>query len=164
MATKNKKPKNKIFVFLHNIRSAHNVGSIFRTSDALGVDEIYISGYTPSPKDRFGRWRPDIAKVALGAEINLMWRQVKNPKKLLSNLKNKGVKIVALEQSPESVDYKKLKISGDTVFIVGNEVGGVDSSLLSLSDFIVEIPMRGQKESLNVSVAFGVAMFRILNQ
>lgn len=74
------------------------------------------------------------------------------------------MKVVALEQSPESVDYKKLKISGDTVFIVGNEVGGVDSDLLSLSDFIVEIPMRGQKESLNVSVAFGVAMFRILNQ
>jgi len=149
---------------LHNIRSVYNVGSIFRTADAIGVGTIYISGYTPAPKDRFGRWRNDVSKVALGAEKNVPWRQIKNPKKLLDELKKSGAKIIALEQAANSVDYKKVKISGDTVFIVGNEVDGVEKNILSFCDMVAEIPMQGKKESLNVSVAFGVAMFRILNK
>ncbi len=158
------KTKKQIYVLLHDIRSVHNVGSIFRTCDALGVDMIYISGYTPAPRDRFGRARADVAKVSLGAEKNVAWEQIKNPKKLLGNLKKSGTKIVALEQAENSVDYKKVKITGDTIFIVGNEVSGVEKNILSLCDTVAEIPMAGKKESLNVSVAFGVAMFRILNQ
>lgn len=157
------KKKKEISVLLHNIRSVHNVGSIFRTCDALGVDTIYISGYTPAPNDRFGRARQDVAKVALGAEKNISWKQIKAPKKLLGELKKIGTKIVALEQAENSIDYKKVKISGDTIFIVGNEVSGVEKNILSLCDIVAEIPMCGKKESLNVSVAFGVAMFRILN-
>ena len=158
------KTKKQISVLLHNIRSVHNVGSIFRTADALGVDTIYISGYTPTPTDRFGRARADVAKVALGAEKNVAWQQIKNPKKFLTEMKKGGTKIIALEQAANSVDYKKVKITGDTIFIVGNEVDGVEKNILSLADTIAEIPMRGKKESLNVSVAFGVALFRILNQ
>ena len=153
----------QIFVLLHNIRSVHNVGSIFRTCDALGVDTVYISGYTPKPLDRFGRARSDVAKVALGAEKNVKWEEIKNPKKLLAEMKKICVKIIALEQAENSVDYKKVKITGDTIFIFGNEVDGVEKNILSLADTVAEIPMRGKKESLNVSVAFGVAMFRMLN-
>ena len=158
------KKKKKISVLLHNIRSVHNVGSIFRTCDALGVDAIYISGYTPAPNDRFGRARADVAKVALGAEKNMKWEQIKSSKKFLTEMKKTGTKIIALEQAENSVDYKKVKITGNTIFIVGNEVNGVEKNILLLADVVAEIPMRGKKESLNVSVAFGVAMFRILNQ
>ena len=158
------KKKKAISVLLHNIRSVHNVGSIFRTCDTLDIGMIYISGYTPRPIDRFGRARGDIAKVALGAEKNVAWKQIKNPKKLLAELKEKRTKIIALEQAENSVDYKKVKTTGDTIFVVGNEVDGIPENILSLADAIAEIPMRGIKESLNVSVAFGVALFRILNQ
>lgn len=158
------KKKKEVSVLLHNIRSVHNVGSIFRTTDALGVNTVYLSGYTPAPKDRFGRWRGDVAKVALGAEKNVVWKQIKSPKKLLNEFKKKGTKIIALEQSKNSVDYKKVKITGDTIFIFGNEVTGVEKNILSLCDTVAEIPMAGKKESLNVSVAFGVAMFRILKK
>jgi tRNA G18 (ribose-2'-O)-methylase SpoU len=157
------KKKNEISVLLHNIRSSYNVGSIFRTCDAIGVDRIYISGYTPTPKDRFGLARKDVAKVALGAEKNIAWQEIKNPKKLLTGLKEKGVKIIALEQAENSVDYKKVKITSDTIFIVGNEVDGVEKNILALAEIVAEIPMSGKKESLNVSVAFGVAMFRMLD-
>ena len=157
------KKKKEIYVLLHDIRSVHNVGSIFRTCDALGVSQIYISGITPTPKDRFGRARSDVAKVALGAEKNVKWEQIKNPKKLLAQLKEKGTQVVALEQAENSIDYKKVKTTHDTIFIIGNEVDGVPKNILSLCDIIAEIPMRGKKESLNVSVAFGVAMFRMLD-
>ncbi len=157
------KTKKQISVLLHNIRSTHNVGSIFRTADALGIGTIYISGYTPAPKDRFGWWRKDVAKVALGAEKNVVWQEIKNPKKLLVDLKKQKTQIVALEQTENSIDYKKAKISDKVIFVVGNEVNGIEKNILSLADTIAEIPMQGKKESLNVSVAFGVAMFRILN-
>ena len=159
-----KKPQSgEIAVLLHNIRSTHNVGSIFRTSDALGVSKIYLSGYTPTPLDKFGKPRRDIAKVALGAEKNIEWEYVENPDGLVRKLKVKKFQVVALEQSKNSVDYKKVKIGYPVLFVVGNEVEGIDPKILSLSDIVAEIPMVGKKESLNVSVAFGVALFRILN-
>lgn len=154
--------KGEIAVLLHNIRSTHNVGSIFRTADAIGVKKIYLSGYTPTPLDRFNRPRKDIAKVALSAEKNIAWEYVLNEKKLIKELKNNKYQIVALEQSNKSVDYKKVKINSDVLFIVGNEVEGINKDLISLSDVVAEIPMNGKKESLNVSVAFGIALFRIL--
>lgn len=154
--------KKKVFVLLHNIRSTHNVGSIFRTCDALGVEKIYLSGYSPTPLDKFGRPRKDVAKVALGAEKNIEWQYVKNPKKILSDLKKERFQIIALEQSKKSVDYKKVKVKYPVLFLVGNEVDGISENILKLCDMVAEIPMRGKKESLNVSVAFGVGLFRML--
>lgn len=157
-----KQSKKEISVLLHNIRSTHNVGSIFRTADALGVTKIYLSGYTPTPVDKFGRNRKDIAKVALGAEKSLDWEYLGSSEKTIKDLKKTGVMVVGIEQAKDSVDYKKIKINQPSLFVVGNEVDGVEKNILKLCDVVAEIPMMGEKESLNVSVAFGVALFRIL--
>ena len=158
-----KQANKQIYVLLHNIRSTHNVGSVFRTADALGVTRIYISGYTPTPIDKFNRSRKDIAKVSLGAEKTIAWESVLNPEKIIKDLKKKKFQIIGLEQTKNSVDYKKVKVKSLILFVVGNEVDGIKPKILSLCDVVAEIPMRGKKESLNVSVAFGVALFRILN-
>lgn len=158
-----KKSSREVAVLLHDIRSTYNVGSIFRTADALGVTKIYLSGYTPTPVDKYGRNRKDISKVSLGAEKSVAWEYEKDPKKIIKKLKKSGFKIIAIEQDDASIDYKKIKINYPTLFIVGNEVTGVGKSILKFCDFVVEIPMRGEKESLNVSVAFGVAVSRMLN-
>lgn len=155
--------KQQISVVLHDIRSSHNVGSMFRTADALGVDKIYLSGYTPAPKDKFERVNAEIAKVALGAEQTIPWESTKDVSVLIEKLKSEKNTIVAIEQHADAQDYKEFKVKGSTVFIFGNEVEGVSEDVLSQCDDFVEIPMRGKKESLNVSVAFGVALARILN-
>ncbi len=158
-----KEVKNTICVLLHNIRSTHNVGSIFRTSDALGVNKIYLSGYTPTLLDRFDRPRKDVAKVALGAEKTIEWEYIKDPKQIIQKLKKDSFQIIGLEQSEKSVDYKKIKVKYPMLFVVGNEVDGMESDIIDMCDVVAEIPMMGDKESLNVSVAFGVGLFRILN-
>jgi 23S rRNA (guanosine2251-2'-O)-methyltransferase len=158
-----KKPKSKICVVLDNIRSKQNVGSIFRTSDALGVVKIYLCGTTPCPLDRFGREVGEISKTALGAEKTISWEYTKTTNGAIKKLKKDGYIIIAIEQSKNSIDYKKIKIKIDTAFVLGNEVEGVAKSTLALCDTVAEIPMKGGKESLNVSVAFGVALFRMLN-
>jgi tRNA G18 (ribose-2'-O)-methylase SpoU len=158
-----KKKHREVVVLLHDIRSTHNVGSIFRTSDALGVNKIYLSGYTPTPLDKYGRPRKDIAKVALGAEKTISSEYEGDPKKIIKKLKNDGFQIIGIEQTDNSVDYKKVKITDKVLFVVGNEVLGVDKKILDFCDVVAEIPMQGEKESLNVSVAYGVALFRILN-
>ena len=154
--------KKNVAVLIHDIRSTHNVGSIFRTSDAVGVGKIYISGYSPSPLDKYNRPRKDIAKVALGAEKTIPWEYMSEPYSIIKKLKKDGFEIVGLEQSEKSIDYKKYKFTKPILFIVGNEVTGIDKKILSLCDKIIEIPMLGDKESLNVSVAFGVSLFRIV--
>ncbi|OGD67133.1 hypothetical protein A2442_01920 [Candidatus Campbellbacteria bacterium RIFOXYC2_FULL_35_25] len=153
----------EIFLILHNIRSVYNVGAIFRTADACGVSKIFLTGYTPSPTDRFGRARKDISKSALGAEKNIPWEHLPKVSELLRELKEQKIQIVAVEQSKDSIDYKKLKINKSTAFIFGNEVDGVDKSILGDVDKIIEISMLGKKESLNVSVSAGVVLFRVLN-
>ncbi len=149
-------------ILLHNIRSTHNVGSLFRTSDAAGVSHIYISGYSPTPLDQFNRKRKDIAKVSLGAEDSVVWTKVGNVKNLIAELKIEGFSVIAIEQSDNSLDYKKVKIGDKVLIVVGNEVKGMSKDLLKLADVVAEIPMRGEKESLNVSVAFGIALFQLL--
>ncbi len=149
-------------LILHNIRSVHNVGSIFRTADAAGVSKIILSGYTPSPLDRFGRARKDFVKVSLGAEASVPWEVAEDITLALEQLKKDSCKIVALEQSPNSTPLFDYKPEGNIALIVGNEVDGVEPALLKIADTIVEIPMRGQKESLNVSVATGVALFALV--
>jgi tRNA G18 (ribose-2'-O)-methylase SpoU len=144
----------KFQVILHNIRSAYNVGSIFRTADAVGIEKIYLTGYTPNPdKDK------KIEKTALGAENYVLWQSYKNLNYLLKKLKKEGFKIVALEQSKKSIPYYKFKPQFDIVLILGNEVRGLNRKTLEKCDFILEIPMFGKKESLNVSVAFGIVAY-----
>lgn len=157
------KTKREVVVLVHDIRSTHNVGSIFRTSDAVGVSRIMLSGFSPTPKDKFGRSRKDIAKVALGAEQTIPWEYVESPVGLIKKMKKEGFEVVGLEQSEKSIDYKKFKSKKPILFIVGSEVEGMSKEIQKLCDVLVEIPMLGNKESLNVSVAFGVSIYRILN-
>jgi len=152
---------HRLCLALHNIRSCHNVGSIFRTADAAGVSKIYLCGETPSPIDRFGRNRKDIAKVSLGAEKTVEWEYVKDIQELLSIMKKEKYRVLALELDQKAVDYRKAKAGKKTLLIVGNEVKGLPKEILRECDQILEIPMRGTKESLNVAVAAGVALFSL---
>lgn len=154
----------KTALLLHNIRSAHNVGSIFRTADSAGVSQLYLSGYTPVPVDRFGRAQKDIAKTALGAELSVGWEYHKNPSSILKHLKNEGWAIVGVEQDSRSQDYRTFTLERPTLFIMGNEVNGISKSLRDKCDILLEIPMRGKKESLNVSVAAGIILFSALGE
>lgn len=152
-------------VIAHNIRSAHNIGSIFRTSDGAGVERIFLTGYTPTPATEqtvyLTRSHKDLAKTALGAEKSIPWEQSEDIGSVLVRLKSEGYELVALEQSERSVDYREYRPKGKVALIVGNEVEGVDAESMEQADVILEIPMRGQKNSLNVSVAFGIAVFEI---
>jgi tRNA G18 (ribose-2'-O)-methylase SpoU len=152
------------YLLLHNIRSAQNVGAIFRTAEAVGITKIFLTGYTPAPIDRFGRKRKDIAKSALGAEDIIDWVSVEDPMFVISDLKAEGFVVISIEQDRRAVDYKKFITPKKCCFIVGNEVDGIEKEILDASDTIIEIPMAGKKESLNVSVAIGVALFRVLNK
>lgn len=147
-------------VILDNIRSAHNVGSIFRTCDGAGVEKLLLCGTTPTPIDRFGRARADIAKVALGAENTVSWEYFSTTTDAIVSLKNEGVRVIGIEQTQGALDYMKLEVAGPMAFVFGNEVGGVSQEALALCDEIAHIPMRGAKESLNVSVAAGIILFR----
>ncbi len=151
-------------LILHDIRSANNVGSLFRTSDAVGISKIYLSQTTPCPTDRFGRYRSDIAKTALGAEKTILFEEYSDIFEILEKYKNKGYKSVAIEQSENSVDYKTISKSEKMIFVLGNEVSGLESKVLDSVDVVAQIPMFGKKESLNVSVAGGIALFRILDR
>lgn len=151
------------YLIAHNIRSLFNVGSIFRTADAFGVTKIYLTGYTPTPAEF--KHKVKISKTALGAEEFVPWEHKISPVKLIKELKlkHRKINIVALENNVKikTIKLPKFKPKFPLVLILGEEVGGVDKSILKLCDKIVEIPMFGQKESLNVSVAFGVAAYQI---
>lgn len=157
---------NKLMVaILHSVRSLHNVGSIFRTADAAGIEKLYLCGITPTPFDQFGALRPQVAKVSLGAEKSVAWEKVSSTAKLIDKLHSAGWKIWALEQAKNSVSYpefKKVSVKDRIAFLVGHEVKGLPSSILKKTDRILEIPMRGKKESLNVGVAFGIAVFKLI--
>lgn len=144
------------------MRSVQNVGAMFRTADAAGIDKIYLTGYTPTPLDRFGRKRGDLAKSALGAEEFVTWESKKSLPALLRSLRREKFNIIAIEQDKKSIDYKSVKLKNKNAFIVGPEVTGIPKNILKKCDTIAEIPMRGKKESLNVSVACGIALFGIL--
>jgi tRNA G18 (ribose-2'-O)-methylase SpoU len=155
-----------MIVLLHNIRSLYNVGSVFRTADAAGIQKIYLCGITPVPVDRFGKPRIQFTKVSLGAEKYVAWEKISKTEKILDKLKKEGYKILAIEQSKKSISYYKLKVKSSelkkTVLILGNEANGLSKLILRKSDKILEIPMKGRKESLNVSIAFGIVVFDLL--
>lgn len=155
-------------VILDNVRSTHNVGSIFRTSDAAGVPNIYLLGITPSPVDRFGRVQPEIAKTSLGATNSVAWEKVGEGDTLaaaegvalVQKLKSEGYTVVAVEQAENSVLLHDFKPPEKVAYIFGAEVEGVQPELIEVADNTLEIPMLGMKESLNVSVTAGIILFR----
>jgi tRNA G18 (ribose-2'-O)-methylase SpoU len=146
----------------HNIRSQHNVGSLFRTADAVGLKHLFLTGYTPAPKDRFGRVSKDIVKTALGGELHVPWSSHEDVKDVLAKLRHEGYTIVFFEcgavnsQRYDTTDYGK-----KVACVVGNEVEGIPTTLFQKQDIIAEIPLFGSKESLNVAVAFGVGVYRV---
>lgn len=150
-------------VLLDNIRSLHNVGSIFRTADGAGVEKLYLCGITPSPLNRFKEVVPEIAKTALGAERSVAWEKREATLETIKQLKKEGYNIIAIEQDPKSIPYYQLKAHSlplsKTALVLGEEVHGLSSAILKKCDLILEIPMHGVKESLNVSVAFGIVAF-----
>ena len=150
-------------VLLDNIRSLHNVGSIFRTADGAGVTKLYLCGITPSPLNRFKEVVPEIAKTALGAEGSVAWEKVETTLGAIEWLKKQGYKIIAIEQDKRSVPYYSLSAIhyplDKVALVLGEEVNGLPQAVLKKCDTIVEIPMHGAKESLNVSVAFGIIAF-----
>jgi len=152
-----------MIAILHNIRSLYNVGSIFRTSDAVGISKIYLCGYTPAPYDEFGLPIGPLVKTALGAERTVAWEKCASTTRLLDKLHDDGYKIFAVEQSKRSMPYQHLRLSKrqleKAALIVGNEIKGVSPAVLSRADKILEIPMFGKKESLNVAVAFGIVAY-----
>jgi len=153
------KKTKEFFVIAHNIRSLYNVGSIFRTADAFGVAKIYLTGYTGRP-DNVAHANK-IAKSALGAEKWVPWEYENSAIRLIKKLKSRGIKIIALEQHRSSVKLGNFKPKFPLALVLGEEVRGVSKPILQLCDIILEIPVAGKKESLNVSVAFGVAAYKI---
>lgn len=151
-------------IILENIRSAQNVGAIFRTADAIGISKIYLVGYTPAPLDKFSRPSKEIAKTALGAEKTIAWESFSEMLALTTHLKKEGFTMVAVEQTKDAIDYKNFEANARTAFIFGNEVDGVSTETLCAVDRTIEIPMRGEKESLNVATTVGIVLFRILDK
>ena len=151
-------------LILCDIRSMENVGSMLRTADGVGIEKVYLVGITPLPIDRFGRKVGGIAKTALGAEETVAWEYAQEIDPLLARLSREGYQLIAIEQSESSVDYKTVQPVRPVAFMVGNEVEGLTTAVLEKADTIAEISLRGEKESLNVSVAAGVALFRMLDR
>jgi 23S rRNA (guanosine2251-2'-O)-methyltransferase len=145
----------KVYVVVDNIRSSENVGSVFRTADALSVDKVFLCGISPTPEHE------KVAKTALGAEKTVAWEYHKQAWRLLEKLKKQGIFIVAVEQTPKSISLENFKPKFPLALVIGHEVKGVSPSALELADAIIEIPMHGTKESLNVAVAFGIAGYKI---
>lgn len=150
----------ELYVIAHNIRSLHNVGAIFRSCDSFGVSKVYLTGYTGAP---VGKNADKISKVALGAESFVSWEKSKSAIRLIKKLKSQGVRIAVLENNIKlkTTNLAKFKPKFPLALLLGEETKGITKALLALADDILEIPMKGQKESLNVSVACGVALFQI---
>lgn len=151
-------------VILNNIRSNENVGSIFRTADAVGVAKIILVGYTPAPIDRFGRENKGLVKASLGAEQSVEWEKIESLKDAILKLKAGGFKIVSIEQDKKAVDYRQIKSikTKNIALVFGNEVDGLSKDDLKLCDVVAELPMLGKKESLNVSVCAGVVLYSLI--
>lgn len=154
--TINKVERIPIYVILNSIRSNYNVGSIFRTSDGAMIEKLYLCGYTPHPPKK------EILKTALGATESVNWEYIKDPVDLILQLKEKGIKIGALELTDSNSPYYNLKPDiFPSAIIIGNEITGVSQDLLDLCDFSIDIPQYGIKQSLNVAVAYGITIFEL---
>jgi tRNA G18 (ribose-2'-O)-methylase SpoU len=148
--------KLPVYALLDNIRSTYNVGSIFRTSDGAMIEKLILTGYTPHPPKK------EILKTALGSTESVAWEYIHDPLEAVMNLKKQGFKIAALELTENTRQYYEVSINEFPMcLIVGNEITGVSQSLLDLCDFTLEIPQYGIKQSLNVSVAYGISIFEL---
>lgn len=147
-----------VTVVLENIRSLYNVGSIFRTSDGAFVERIFICGYTGYPP------RKEIDKTALGSTESVPWVHEPDTLKALKSLKREGYQLVALEHTNRSVSYREATFSFPVCLVLGNEVDGITGETVSICDMAVDLPMHGIKQSLNVSVAYGIAVYHIIEQ
>lgn len=147
-------------VWVHNIRSLHNVGAVFRSADAFGISEILLSGFTPSPP------RSEITKTAIGAEEYVDWRHQEEPESIVEYLKTHNYCIAALEQTTESTPLPEYvpSTSQPLCLLFGNEVTGIERKLLEIADDFIEIPQYGHKHSLNISVTVGVVLYGILQK
>jgi 23S rRNA (guanosine2251-2'-O)-methyltransferase len=156
----------QVVLVAHNLRSAHNVGSLLRTADGLGVKQVYLTGYTPYPKGENDTRLPHLAdkinkqisKTALGAEKSEIW-QHNDINETISSLRQQGYTIAALEQSKDSIELPSFHPPDNLAIMVGREVEGLEPELLASSDLILEIPMSGQKESFNVTQAAAMALY-----
>ncbi|PID63088.1 MAG: RNA methyltransferase [Ignavibacteriae bacterium] len=148
--------KLPVVVILNSIRSSYNVGSIFRTSDGAMIEKLYACGYTPHPPQK------EVLKTALGSQASVNWEFVKNPLNVVKKYKEKDYTICALEQTDKNISYAELsKDKLPLCLIVGNEITGVNQELIDLCDLSIEIPQYGIKQSLNVAVAYGIAIFEL---
>ena len=148
--------KFPIIVVLENIRSAYNVGSVFRTSDAFLIEAIYLTGYTAKPPHK------EIKKTALGAEETVRWKHFANAAGAIEELKQHGYKVLAIEQVANSISLEKTKVPDKTALIFGNEVSGIEQSTIALCDGSVEIPQLGMKHSLNMATAAGIVLWEVV--
>ena len=148
-------PKVPISILVEDVRSVHNVGSIFRTADSFGAEKIYLTGYTAHPP------RADLHKTALGAEEAVSWEYYENPIDIAKDIKKQGICLALIEQTNQSKSIYAIDWKPPVCFIVGNEVTGVSQELSDLADIHVELPMRGIKQSLNVSVAVGIIGYEL---
>jgi 23S rRNA (guanosine2251-2'-O)-methyltransferase len=155
----NKLMRKEMCVVLSDIRSAHNVGSIFRTSDGAGVQTVYLCGITPLPLDKFKRPQKEIAKTALGAEKDIVWKYYSSTLECIAELKKEGWQVVGVEQDEraDSIHTRRRRLG--VVYVFGNEVAGLTQEVRDACDALVYIPMHGKKESLNVSVCAGIVLF-----
>lgn len=159
----------QIILIAHNLRSAHNVGSLLRTADGLGISEVYLTGYTPHPFYANDTRLPHealkitrrIHKTALGAEDTVKWQHRPDVSGVIAELKARGYKIGALEQSAQSINLISYTAKNKVALLIGNEVTGLDDENLIQSDVILEIPMAGQKESFNVVQATAMALYHL---
>ena len=148
--------KLPVYVVLDSIRSNYNVGSIFRTSDGAMIEKLYLCGYTPHPPKK------EILKTALGATESVSWEYVKDAKGIITKLKSQGIGICALELTDTSKKYYEISNNDFPIcLLIGNEITGVSQELIDLCDFSIEIPQYGIKQSLNVAVAYGIAIFEL---
>ena len=147
--------KKKIVVILDNVRSMHNVGSVFRTSDAFLIQAVYLCGYTPQPPHR------DIQKTALGATETVEWHYLPTTMEAVNVLKEKGYKLFAVEQAEGSISLENFTAEDNIAVVFGNEVEGVDNTVLAACDGCIEIPQFGTKHSLNISVAAGIVLWEL---
>jgi len=150
--------RNPVYFVLENIRSLYNVGAVFRTADALRVEELILTGYTGRPP------RKEIDKVALGSVDSVSWSGFDDTLSALNDLRKKGVQIVALEQTVDSIDFYAFEFKFPVAIVLGNEYEGIDQMTLDQCDACVEIPMLGVKQSLNVSTACGIVGYEMLRR
>ncbi len=155
--------KLPVTVLLNSIRSSYNVGSIFRTSDGAMIEKLILCGYTPYPPiDDENKGNKDVLKTALGSTQSVKWEYIKNPIDTIKDLKVNGIKICALELTENSKSYSDSNLyEFPLCLVVGNEITGISQDVLDLCDYSIEIPQYGIKQSLNVAVAYGIAIFEL---